>query len=118
MTFSFRVCGSYEVIVGGLVSDGLVDFTGGIDEYVLLDHSSTASDYKEEIKRLLCQAIERKSMVGCSISKSEDESSGAESSNMGLVSGKNDFSTLSKRATEWRCEVQLFSMTSVKDCLT
>ena len=67
MTFCFRVCGSYEVMAGGQITDGLIDFTGGIDELISLNLESPPPDFKEEIKRLLCQACARKSLVGCAI---------------------------------------------------
>jgi hypothetical protein len=66
-----RVCGSYEAMEGGFTTDALIDMTGGIEEAFELNSSSTAAtDFKEQIKRVLWQAYLRKSMLGCSITVS------------------------------------------------
>lgn len=62
-----RVCGSYEALSWGRTCDGLVDFTGGIDEMVCLRTDEPAETFKSEIKRVITQACAKKSMVGCSI---------------------------------------------------
>jgi hypothetical protein len=90
MIFCFRVCGSYESMVGGKIADALIDFTGGIDGSIKLHRSPPAPGFREEIKHLLCQACARKSMVGCSIRKKrEDNNSGH--LDTGLIKGKYIF---------------------------
>ncbi|CAF4023783.1 unnamed protein product, partial [Rotaria sordida] len=81
-----KVCGSYQLMAGGRMADGLVDFTGGIDESIILDQQSPPPELKEEIKRLLSQALARKSMVGCNIFPTEKDPNAGLLHN-GLVSG-------------------------------
>ncbi|CAF0870416.1 unnamed protein product [Rotaria sordida] len=62
-----KVYGSYEVLAGGFITDGLVDLTGGMDEVIMFDEELSSPDFKEKIKRLILQAFARKSIVGCVI---------------------------------------------------
>lgn len=53
---------------GGFTTDALIDMTGGIEEAFELNNAvATNTDYREQIKRVLWQAYQRKSMLGCSI---------------------------------------------------
>lgn len=68
----FRVCGSYEVMHGGHVTDGLVNFTGGIDEKISLSQLELNIESIQKVEQVLFQACESKSMVGAVILKTED----------------------------------------------
>ncbi|CAF4148737.1 unnamed protein product, partial [Adineta steineri] len=74
-------------MAGGQVTDALIDFTGGIDESTSLNPPSSSPDFKAEVKRILSQAIERKSTVGCGIYPTTDTSVEEYFTNMGLVTG-------------------------------
>jgi hypothetical protein len=77
-------------MAGGQITDGLIDFTGGIDESIMLNLSPSPPGFKEEIKHLLRQAYSRKSMMGCAIlEKDEDDNSGYLDN--GLITGKISF---------------------------
>ncbi len=43
-THTHRLAGSYEVIVGGLTGDALVDFTGGVNEVIELRKGGYSRD--------------------------------------------------------------------------
>ena len=54
--------GSYESLSGGLTSEALTDFTGGIVERFELGRKAPADLYTQMLK-----ASERHSLMGCSI---------------------------------------------------
>lgn len=69
VSFSNRLCGSYEAMEGGFTTDALIDMTGGIEEAFELNNAATAGskDFQDQIKTVLFQAYYRQSMIGCSI---------------------------------------------------
>ena len=71
---SCRVCGSYEALAWGKVCDGLIDFTGGIEELIWLRRPDEPEKLKEEIKRVIREACIKKSMIGCCIMPETEQS--------------------------------------------
>jgi len=65
-----KICGSYEGMTYGRITDGFIDMTGGIDETIPLKLPSASENHEEEIKQLLIHACEKKSLVGCSVKSS------------------------------------------------
>ncbi|XP_064639540.1 calpain-B-like isoform X2 [Lineus longissimus] len=68
-----KLHGSYEDMEGGKIQDALVDFTGGISECIDLED-------KSKVPKNLFETLEKtfnmNSMMGCSISKSDDDNGG------------------------------------------
>lgn len=60
--FLFRLHGSYEALSGGLTSEALTDFTGGVVERFELRENCP----DDMLKRIL-RAHKRYSLMGCSI---------------------------------------------------
>lgn len=62
-----RICGSYETLSGGLASEGMTDFTGGVCERF---------NFKEEVPpkmyQIMLKANQRSSLMSCSIDVSAD----------------------------------------------
>jgi hypothetical protein len=58
----FRLCGSYEALSGGLTSEALTDFTGGIVERFEL-----GSKAPKELWQIMQKAVSKGSLMGCSI---------------------------------------------------
>ena len=60
--FCVRICGSYEALSGGLASEAMTDFSGGVVERF---------DFKEELPdnmyQILLKAKERRSLMSCAI---------------------------------------------------
>ena len=57
----FRVCGSYEAMGLGRISEALQDFTGGVIEMINLQAPPP------DVFRVLQKALERHSLMGTSI---------------------------------------------------
>lgn len=81
-----RLYGSYEALNRGKITEALIDFTSGIDEFIELNRQTNSPNFKENIKCLLQQVSEKKLLLGCSIFSDED--SDAKHSTTGLVTGK------------------------------
>jgi len=60
------LCGCYENLSGGLASEAMTDFTGGVTEQF---------NFREELPdnmfQIMLKANERKSLMGCSIDVSD-----------------------------------------------
>ena len=74
----------------GRVSDGLMDFTGGIDEIIPLHGPSVPDNMKEMIKRVIAEACSKQSLIGCAIIPQTEEPSEKVLWN-GLVTGMRGF---------------------------
>ena len=57
-----RLCGSYEALCGGLTSEALTDFTGGIVERCELGQKAPP-----DLWSVMRKAISRRALMGCSI---------------------------------------------------
>lgn len=64
---SLRVHGSYEALKGGNTLEAMEDFTGGVTEFFEL------SEMVEELYSIMKKALERGSLMGCSIDVSGDK---------------------------------------------
>ena len=67
MLLYFRVHGSYEALVSGYSHDALVDFTGGIGEFIDL----VKNPDKDRIYNFIKRVFKRNSMICCAIDVSE-----------------------------------------------
>ena len=61
-----RLSGSYEALTGGLTSEAMTDFTGGIVESISLNASSP-----DDVYDVIFKAAERLSLMACSIDVSD-----------------------------------------------
>ena len=62
LSFPFRLCGCYEALSGGLTSEALTDFTGG-----LVERYNFHEDTPDNMFQILLKGRERGSLMGCSI---------------------------------------------------
>jgi len=58
--------GSYENLKGGSSSEAMEDFTGGVTEMFDLTQSPP-----QNLFNIMCKAVERESMMGCSVDVSD-----------------------------------------------
>lgn len=59
--FLVRLHGSYEALKGGNTLEAMEDFTGGVTEFF------EVSEAPKELYKIMRKALERGSLVGCSI---------------------------------------------------
>jgi calpain len=59
--FVSRLCGSYEAMCLGRISEALQDFTGGVIEIIDINEQNS------NLFNIISKAYERQSLMGCSI---------------------------------------------------
>ena len=59
---NFRLAGSYEALSGGLVSEALTDFTGGLTE-----RFNFSNELPDNMFQIMNKAKKKGSLMGCSI---------------------------------------------------
>jgi Calpain family cysteine protease len=64
--YDCRLCGSYEALCGGLTSEALTDFTGGI-----VQRFEIATTDPKQLWQTMVKASSKKSLMGCSIDVSK-----------------------------------------------
>ncbi len=61
----FRLHGSYEALKGGNTTEAMEDFTGGVTEFYEMKEAP------KELYKIMKKALERGSLMGCSIDVSQ-----------------------------------------------
>lgn len=59
--YEFRLHGSYEALKGGNTAEGMEDFTGGVTEFYEMKEAP------KELYKVMKKALNRGSLMGCSI---------------------------------------------------
>lgn len=59
--YVFRLHGSYEALKGGNTAEGMEDFTGGVTEFYEMKEAP------KELYKVMKKALNRGSLMGCSI---------------------------------------------------
>ena len=69
ITFHNRLAGSYEALEAGNPAEALVDFTGGVSEYIDIVAGNYANDLerRKELFQKLYKYMDRQSMTSASI---------------------------------------------------
>ncbi len=62
MHIAFRLIGCYEALTGGLSSEAMTDFTGGV-----VERFNFQSDLPSNMFKIMRKAQDRQSMMTCSI---------------------------------------------------
>lgn len=68
ITLGCRLCGSYGALSGGLASEAMTDFTGGI-----VERFNFREELPDDMLQILMKAYERHSLMSCSIEVSSNQ---------------------------------------------
>ncbi len=65
-----KLHGCYEVLDGGNLGDALVDFTGGVSEFISIrdDYRTDDEDKKKKLFKIMVEEIENHALMCCAIS--------------------------------------------------